>query len=187
MAVGYSPVMLDISWLELLKGALAPRRAWPSLRQPTEFVVLSVRSALDLFLRAKAYPRGSVALVSALTIPDIETVLAHHGLVTKAVDIVQSTLAVSELELSDLIEKERPVCCIVAHVWGRINCLDAVSQLCAAHGCALIEDIAESFRPDYHGHPDADLVCWSHGTIKVATVFGGGVANCDIDKWPTAF
>ena len=186
MATGYSPLMLDVAWLELLRGAFAPRRRWPPLSQPTDFVTLSVRSALDLLLRAKAYPRGSVALVSALTIPDIERVLQHHGLVVKAVDVVPSTMGVSEEELSDMLAAERPVCCIVAHVWGRINSLDTVARECAAHGCMLIEDLAESFCPHYDGHPDADVVCWSHGTIKTATAFGGGVVRVRDDALRTA-
>ena len=161
-ATGFSPIMLDVDWLELLRGAWTARRSWTPLGSSTELVTLSVRSALDLFLRAQSYPPGSVALVSALTIPDMARVLEHHGLRVVAVDIEQGSLGVSPELLAELLSVHSPVCFVAAQLYGRINCLDAAAALCEAHGCALIEDLAESWcGADYLGHPNADLVCWS--------------------------
>lgn len=69
------------------------------------------------------------------------------------------------------------MCCIVAQVWGRVNRLDGVVARCHAAGCAVLEDLAEVWRPDHDGHPAADLVCRSHGAIKPETAFGAAMRS----------
>src|SRR5215472_10248125 len=50
-------------------------------------IALSVRSALDLYLRAIALPIGSEVIVSAITHPDMVEILRYHGLKPVPVDL----------------------------------------------------------------------------------------------------
>src|SRR6476660_1651277 len=50
-------------------------------------ITLSVRSALDLYLRAIALPTGSEVIVSAITHPDMAEILRYHGLKPVPVDL----------------------------------------------------------------------------------------------------
>ena len=56
---------------------------------------LSVRSAWDLLLHVLAWPAGSEVIVSAITHPDMITILRAHGLVPVPVDVDLDTLAPS--------------------------------------------------------------------------------------------
>src|ERR1044071_3840057 len=55
---------------------------------------LSVRTGLDAFLSEAKWPAGSEIIVSAVTIPHIVEILAHHKLVPVPVDLDPDTLAV---------------------------------------------------------------------------------------------
>src|SRR5687768_3551106 len=97
---------LDISWAQLAFAAAAC--AWPGRGADAEgraaaawsgdgdaLPCFSVRSGLDLVLRALALPRGGRVLVSAVTIRDMTRVLEHHGLVPVPVDLDMSTIGVT--------------------------------------------------------------------------------------------
>jgi len=64
----------------------------PTSPQDQLLVTLSARSALDLWLRIKRFPRGSVVLMSAINIPTMSAVLQHHGLVPLPIDLDLETL-----------------------------------------------------------------------------------------------
>ena len=65
-------------------------------------ICLSVRSAWDLQLQVLGWPTGSEVIVSAITHPDIITILQAHGLRAVPVDLDLATLAprAEDLELS---------------------------------------------------------------------------------------
>lgn len=46
----------------------------------------SVRSAWDLYLQVKNYPKGSEIIFTAFNIPDMEAIIRAHGLVYVPVD-----------------------------------------------------------------------------------------------------
>src|SRR6187401_1137992 len=50
-------------------------------------ITLSVRSALDVYLRAISLPPGSEVIVSAITHPDMGEILRYHGLKPIPVDL----------------------------------------------------------------------------------------------------
>ena len=103
---------LDIGFRDVVVG-LAARPHWPAIPsagRPTccgrpaltdqGLVCLSVRSAWDLVLEALDWPPGSEVIVSAITHPDMITIIRAHGLVAVPVDVDLNTLApaVADLE-----------------------------------------------------------------------------------------
>ena len=140
--------------------------------------VHSVRSALDLFLRACAFPQGSIALVTAVTIPDMLWLQEAHGLDVKTVDLDRMTLApeVDELERL-LVEHQGEVAFVLhAHLFGCQAALEEAITVARSHGVLFVEDCAQAFDGfDYHGHRLSDLVLWSFGPVKTATSLLGGI------------
>jgi perosamine synthetase len=176
---------LDVGWADLLvgTGACLVARDHERLRASVEarfgdgaLVALSARSALDLYLAARAFPPGSEVLVSALTIPDMPRVLREHGLVPVPVDVDPATLAPREEDLARATTV-RTRALLVAHLFGSLVDTEPLVAFARARGLELWEDGAQAFAGDaWRGHPESALVLWSFGTIKTATALGGGVA-----------
>nr|MBC8288684.1 DegT/DnrJ/EryC1/StrS family aminotransferase [Planctomycetota bacterium] len=89
---------IDIGWIDLMSARFnsvlpgsrsaasdAAEAAWST--DGRAFACLSVRSGLDLLLKALDLPPGSEVLVSALTIPDMVRIVEHHGLVAVPIDL----------------------------------------------------------------------------------------------------
>lgn len=166
---------LDIGLSEL---AFAARACVLGARESLEWdgalICQSVRSAFDLFLTARALPRGSEVLVTALTIPDMVRVLEDHGLVAVPVDLDPRTLAPKPESISAAITP-RTRAVLVAHLLG--GRLDLPPIAAAARGLVVIEDAAQGFAgPRWQGHPEADVTLFSFGSIKTATALGGALA-----------
>ena len=143
-------------------------------------VALSARSALDLYLQVKKYPRNTYVLMSAINIPDLSIVLKHHGLIPYPIDLDIPHLSPRVDHLQELLETLTPrvSCVLVAHIFGRRFETDAIAKLTIKYKVDLIEDAAEAFRGfDFVGHPAASLAFFSFGSIKATTGFGGGVAR----------
>jgi dTDP-4-amino-4,6-dideoxygalactose transaminase len=177
---------LDIGWGDLLAGtgACLVARDRERLSASVEacfgdeaLVALSARSALDLYLAARAFPPGSEVLVSALTIPDMPRVLREHGLVPVPVDLDPATLA-PRVEPLARATTSRTRALLVAHLFGSLVDADPLAAFARARGIELWEDGAQAYAGDaWRGHADSALVLWSFGTIKTATALGGGVAR----------
>ncbi|MEU7190991.1 DegT/DnrJ/EryC1/StrS family aminotransferase [Streptomyces sp. NPDC045369] len=137
---------------------------------------LSVRSALDLALRAAALPRGSEVLMSAVTIPDMWRIVTEHGLVPVPVDLDASTLLPTAGQW-EAAATPRTKAVVVAHLLGTQAPLGTLTELAARRGWLLVEDCAQAYSgPDFRGDPGADVSLFSFGPIKTATALGGAVA-----------
>jgi dTDP-4-amino-4,6-dideoxygalactose transaminase len=99
----WSRKRFDIGWLDLIDGlagclAARDREKWQARVQQlwssdgTSLACLSVRSAWDLFLSAARFPPGSEVLMSAVTIPDMATIVRHHGLTPVPLDLDFETM-----------------------------------------------------------------------------------------------
>jgi perosamine synthetase len=175
---------LDIGWSDLFFGigccllpishAAARRRveeAWAS----ESIVCLSVRSGLDLLLRALALPRGSEILVSAVTIRDMIRIIEQHGLVPVPVDLQMATLSLSVESLERAVSP-RTRAVLVAHLFGSRMPLDAVVDWAQERGLPVLEDCAQAYVGNgYRGHPESDVCMFSFGPIKTNTALGGGI------------
>ena len=170
---------------------------FPSVESPC-FVIptLSVRSSLCLYLQHRAFPPGSSVLLTAVTIPDMLTVLNHYQLVPIPIDINARTLSPS-LDTLRTHRQPNTVALLVAHLYGRQMHMTALISEAHSIGLEVWEDIAEGFRgykpnnssnsmddssaanPYFAsfplGSPRSDLVLFSFGAIKQLTAFGGGL------------
>ena len=136
---------------------------------------LSVRTAVDLVFQAQRWSAGQEVLLSALTVPDMPRIVAHHGLVPVPVDLVPNGC----LPALDSLERactDRTRAIIVAHLFGMRMDMQPIVDLARRRGLFVIEDCAQAFEVDaYSGHPDSDAVLFSFGPIKTATALGGGL------------
>ncbi|MCZ6597229.1 MAG: DegT/DnrJ/EryC1/StrS family aminotransferase, partial [Planctomycetota bacterium] len=177
---------LDIGWSDLASALLGcavsgvaaahARRVEELWSQAGDAIAcLSVRTGLDLFLRARELPPGSEVLTSALTIPDMARILELHGLVPVPVDLDPATLAPDPEELrARCTPRTRAV--LVAHLFGGCISLDPVMELARERELLVLEDCAQAFAADgWTGHADSDVTMFSFGTIKTATALGGGL------------
>lgn len=135
---------------------------------------LSVRSGWDLLLQALQLPPGSEVAMSALTIPDMVTLVRHHGLVPVPIDLDPMTMAPDPASLDRAIGPRTRVI-IIAHLFGGRVDLEPILAARDRVGAILVEDCAQAFTPGFRGHPDADVSCFSFGTIKFATALGGAL------------
>ncbi|WP_254568149.1 DegT/DnrJ/EryC1/StrS family aminotransferase [Oscillatoria sp. HE19RPO] len=135
---------------------------------------LSVRSGWDLLLQGLQLPPGSEVAMSALTIPDMVSIVRHHGLVPVPIDLDPRTMAPDPASLDRAIGPRTRVI-IIAHLFGGRVDLEPILAARDRVGAILVEDCAQAFTPGFRGHPDADVSCFSFGSIKFATALGGAL------------
>jgi perosamine synthetase len=176
---------LDIGWIELGHGLLdclsseplaslenRTAAAWDEACEP--LLCLSVRSGLDLFLQAAAWPPGSEVLVSAITVPDIPRLLMCHRLVPVPLDIDPKTLWIrcSDVE-ARFTPRTRAI--LVAHLFGSVRKLEGLAPCAKRRGIMLLEDCAQAYDGQFRGDAGSDVRLFSFGPIKTATALGGAV------------
>lgn len=183
----YSRKRLDIGWSDLAAGAIgaiAPRSA-ERIAHDLEAALagdgreaiafLSLRSGFDLMLRELALPKGSEVIVSALTIPDMWTLLEEHGLRAIPVDVDSATLAPRAADIERLVTPATRAV-LVAHLFGTRMDLGDIVRIARERGLLLWEDCAQTFDTrESRGDARADCTMLSFGPIKTATALGGGV------------
>ncbi len=173
-----------ISWTDLLAATVAclvpgnAQRARGELESrwaPNTVAFLSVRSGLDALLQEWALPPQSEIVISAITIPHILDILAHHQLVPVPVDIELSTLAVATSAVRRAITS-RTRAIFVAHLFGSRMPLDDIVAIARTHQLPLIEDCAQVLDgSSYRGHPESTVSMFSFGSIKRQTAMGGAL------------
>jgi perosamine synthetase len=135
----------------------------------------SVRTGWDLWLGAQEFRAGDEILVSAVTHPDMVSIIRGHGVRAVPVDIDPQTLAppVSALEAA-LTPRTRAL--LVAHLFGGRMDLGPVARFANEHRLLLVEDCAQAFQgPEQVGDATADVSMYSFGTLKTSTALGGAV------------
>lgn len=108
---------------------------------------LCVRSIYDATLKSLNFPMGSVALMSAINIPDMVVITEAHGLKAIAVDLNPETLTPDpeELERTILRLGGRAKVFVLAHIFGARSDISALIQVCQKHNVFFIEDCAEAW------------------------------------------
>lgn len=175
----------DIGYRQLAYGLAACARPWNRAALLTNlaglwagpdhtFVCLSVRTGFDLLLQALALPPGSEVVITALTIPDMVTIVQRHSLVPVPVDISPATLAPTPEALQRCLSpKTRLV--VLTHLFGTRIPVEPIRQALQGRDILLVEDSAQAFDGAETGHPDADVSMFSFGPIKTATALGGAL------------
>lgn len=176
---------LDIGWWDVLSGVgsclMADqetaerklRQAWPG--GDAGLACLSVRSGFDALLSVLDLPAGSEVLVSAVTIRDMTRILQAHGLVPVPIDLDIQRLAVRPESMERAVTP-RTRAILVAHLFGSRMPLEPVLRFAREHGLVVLNDCAQAYAaPEDLRSPEADVSMFSFGTIKTATVLGGGI------------
>ena len=178
----------DLTWRDLAAAfgrCLRPGNAKPAAAEVEALwsargdalACLSVRSAFDLYLRARRLPPGSEVVFSAMTVADMPRIAMRHGLVPVPCDLDPETGAptVATLERA-CTEQTRAV--VLAHLFGARMELDELIGFAHERGLQVIEDCAEAYAGrSYTGHPGSDVALFSFGPIKNATALGGALAR----------
>jgi len=138
-------------------------------------VNLSVRTGFDLFLQGANFPLGSEIIMTCINIPDMNTVLRHHGLICVPVEVDVDTLApkIEDIE-RNINEKTKAI--MLSYVFGVGYDIEPILKLAKKHNLFVVEDLAETFSSNkYNGHPEADVSLFSFGTIKYNTALNGAI------------
>lgn len=173
-----------ISWTDLLVAAVScvvPGRA-DRVRDEIEsgwaagtVAFLSVRSGLDALLQEWNFPPESEIIISAITIPHVLDILAHHRLVPVPVDLDLPTLTVDAEAIARAVTP-RTKAILVAHLFGSRMPLEAIAAIAERHGVPLIEDCAQLLDASgYRGYAQSTVSMFSFGAIKRQTALGGGL------------
>ncbi len=175
----------DIGYRQLAYGLAACARPWNRTAllaglarlwagPDHTFVCLSVRTGFDLLLQALALPPGSEVVITALTIPDMVTIVQRHGLVPVPLDISPGTLAPTPEALQRCLSP-RTRLVVLTHLFGTRIPVEPVREALAGRDILLIEDSAQAFDGSETGHPAADVSMFSFGPIKTTTALGGAL------------
>ncbi len=180
----YARHHLDIGWGDLafglgaiLRGGSASSRARIAARWlPNRHAVccLSVRTAFDALLSELRLPVGAEIVMSAVNIAGMQGIAEHHGLIVRAVDIDQATLAPRVEDIASAISPKTRLL-LIAHLFGNRVDLTPFAAF-RRPDILLVEDCAQGWTPDFTGSPEADVSLFSFGPIKTLTALGGGVA-----------
>lgn len=153
-------------------------RAWcDGAPEAPALACLTVRSAFDLFLRAKRWPAGGEVVFSALTVPDMPRIAARHGLKPVALDIDPLAGRWNDADLARLIgPRTRAV--VLVHLFGARFDIGPAITIARQSGIAVVEDCAQAYAgTGFRGHPESDLTLFSFGPMKTGTALGGAIAG----------
>lgn len=174
--IARSTILRELAAPVVTSSAALERRIATAWGVDHALVTLSVRSAFDLYLAERAWPKGAEVVMSGANVPDMAIIAKHHGLVVRAVDFDLTHLAPDAAAFARVIgERTRAV--VVAHLFGSRVDLTPVAELARRRGLDLVEDAAQAFDGTYRGHPEAALSMFSFGPIKTATALGGAVST----------
>lgn len=138
---------------------------------------VSVRAGLDCLLSALDLSPGDEILVSAVTHPDMPSIVSMHGLVPVPVDLDLATMSPRRGELEAALTP-RTRALLVAHLFGARFDLTEAAAFTREHDLLLVEDCAQTILgPTDSGDALADVSLFSFGSIKTATALGGGLVR----------
>ncbi|MCP5085044.1 MAG: aminotransferase class V-fold PLP-dependent enzyme [Alphaproteobacteria bacterium] len=183
----WSRTRLDVSWRDLLAGALACAGTlkreplieqaefyWPGHKSLIGF---SVRSGFDLLLQALDLKPGDEVLFSALNVKGMINIARRAELVPVPLDFDHSNVTPDMATLKRAISPRSKIL-VIAHLFGCRLALDPLIKAAHEAGLIVVEDCAQAFNgTDYPGHPEADVSMFSFGPLKTATALGGALIN----------
>ena len=170
MIIPYSPLYIDCIFLDLFKSLIFKNKI-----SNNQIITYSVRTSIDMFFTIKKYPKNSKVLITSINIPTIIDIINYHNLKAVPIDLDINTLDMNKNDLMNKLKEENIVCCLYSHLFGRINDINWVLDICNKNNIDFIEDCAECYSNKYSGNPRSDIICFSFGSIKKCTCFGGSL------------
>lgn len=142
--------------------------------------------ALELSLRALAIgPGDRVAVAANAAMYGTSAVLAC-GAEPLFVDVLPCEATMDPGILAQSMQSDKVKAVIATHLYGRLARIEAISELCAQHGAALIEDCAQA-----HGARNGSGLAGSFGDIASFSFYptknlgalgdGGAVITCNTE------
>jgi dTDP-4-amino-4,6-dideoxygalactose transaminase len=144
----------------------------------------SCTGALTLVYADAGIGPGSVVLTTPVTCAATNVPLLHLGARIRWLDVDPLTGNVTPDAVRQALEAEPEARMAVIMDWAGLPCeYQEIERLCAARGCALVVDAAQSFGSTYGGQRfalGAGTACYSFGPTKIlSSVEGGAVATRD--------
>lgn len=147
------------------------------------FAVPSARAGLFHLLATCGRP-GARAALPALTYYAVPDAARLAGYAPRFVDVRTDTLLMDEAALSALPGDVGVV--IPTHLYGRVQDMDAVSEVARARGWLVIEDAAQGLGAAWRGRPAGsmgDAAFFTFGPTKNFTTLGGAMIALDDEAW----
>lgn len=192
----YQCVNLDISFSEIFEAQKDILMDDPNHQDATEIVkkiqtlwavdpkkdlvlpTFCVRSALDLYLQVRKFPKGSEVIMTSVNLPDMVQLIREHGLIPVPLDLDPRTMGPVSLEKMKELITPKTKAFIAAYIYGVKFDPKPYADLCEEHDIDFLEDVAQTFSgtKKWVGSPQAKLSMFSFGLIKVQTCLSGAVA-----------
>ncbi len=146
-------------------------------------------TALHLALATLGLRPGDEVIVPDLTFVATANAVAYTGATPVLADIDPETLCLDPASVRALITP-RTRAIIPVHLYGHPADMDALTEIAAAHGIAVIEDAAEAHGAEYRGRRVGGLgkcgVFSFYGNKIITTGEGGMLTTDDRDFWQKA-
>ena len=170
MIIPYSPLYIDCNFKDLFKSFIYKNEVLKN-----QIITYSVRTSIDCFFAIKKYPENSKVLITSINIPSIIDIIQFHNLKAVPIDLDIDTLDMNKNDITFKLKEENIVCCLYSHLFGRVNDINWIIDVCNKNNIDFIEDCAECYSTNYLGNPRSDIICFSFGSIKKCTCFGGSL------------
>jgi dTDP-4-amino-4,6-dideoxygalactose transaminase len=140
--------------------------------------VSSGRAALTVALRAlrQLSPRTSV-VIPAFTCFSVPAAIVRAGLDVVGCDIEPGTLDFDQGQLTNVLERERPLAVVATHLFGLPCSMERLKALCDRYGAYVIDDAAQALGTTVDGRPAGTaghIGFYSFGRGKSVTCGSGG-------------
>ena len=144
-------------------------------------------AALHMALHVLGIGPGDAVICPTLTFAASANPICYCGAEPVFVDCESNTWNIDPVLLKQTLAARDDVkAVIVVHLYGQCAQMDAITELCRAHGVFLIEDAAEALGATYQGQPAGsfgDLSFFSFNGNKIITTSGGGMLLSDQAEW----
>ena len=152
---------------------------------PHALVVSNGTAALHLAYLAIGLKAGDEVIVPGFGFLAAANVALHFGARPVFSEVDERTWCMTADGIERLIgPRTRAV--VPVHTYGNACDMDAINELCQAHGLIVIEDAAESFATKYKGRQTGsigDLGTFSFQATKTITTGEGGAVLCRREEW----
>ncbi len=140
----------------------------------------SCSSAIFLSLRAIGIKPGDQVLIPAFTFAAVPSAVIHAGAQPILVEVGDNY----RIDLTDFAAKLTPqiAAVVISHMRGHTSDMDAIMDLCNAHGVPVVEDAAHSLGTTWHGEKIGTIGkvgCFSFQSYKLVNGGEGGILVTD--------
>jgi len=147
---------------------------------PHALATSSGTAALHLALRVAGVGEGDIVLASTFTFIGSVSSILYQGATPLFVDSDTRSWNLDPALLEAAVETapKPPKALIVTHLYGQCADMEAIVQICRAHGIVVIEDAAESLGATLNGRQSGtfgDFGVYSFNGNKILSTSGGGM------------